>query len=408
MKSEQIKVAMLVGEFFSNSLPFQSGKGGYGMIARHYLTEYIPNQDIQLDTIVGFNNKNELLVHVVDGKKNVLFLPSIDQNPSLLSRIVGKIKRTISKTSEQAEVEKNMSKVIDNYDVFISIEFQDIAYEVMLRASRQQKLVIWVQDPRPQSDWDEIDSASMVNHRTGYRPNDKFRRLMKSLFESNRLVGISQGKFLMEKARDLYDLPDSFEIDYVPNPIEIPEIDDSELHDKENTIIAIGRLDSVKRPWVIGEIAKRLPEYKFVFAGQYHEKDMESVMQPYFELENVSHAGHLEGDEKDDLFRKSKLLVNTSIHEAIPVTFLESLAYGNPIVSCRNPDDLVSTFGFYTGVTDGDGFSEVDNFVIGIRELIENDDRRIAIARKGIEYVNTYHGIDSFINDVRQVLIDSA
>lgn len=74
--------------------------------------------------------------------------------------------------------------------------------------------------------------------------------------------------------------------------------------------------------------------------------------------------------------REAKILVNTSIHEALPITFLEALAYGTLLVSCRNPEDLTSKFGRYTGPVLGDGFDKVPLFTSAIEELIENEGLR--------------------------------
>lgn len=59
--------------------------------------------------------------------------------------------------------------------------------------------------------------------------------------------------------------------------------------------------------------------------------------------------GHVDGEEKKKYLMESKILVNTSIHEAIPISFLEALSYGTLIVSNRNPENLASQFGNWVG-----------------------------------------------------------
>ena len=76
------------------------------------------------------------------------------------------------------------------------------------------------------------------------------------------------------------------------------------------------------------------------------------------------------GDEKIQYLKDAKILVNTSIHEALPVSFLEALSYGTLLISNRNPDDLTSKFGIWTGDVLGDGFDKVGLYVNAIRELM--------------------------------------
>jgi len=54
-------------------------------------------------------------------------------------------------------------------------------------------------------------------------------------------------------------------------------------------------------------------------------------------------------EKKKRNIKKIKVLVNTGIHEAIPVSFLEAISYGVRILSCQNPDDLSSDNGRFTG-----------------------------------------------------------
>ena len=100
----------------------------------------------------------------------------------------------------------------------------------------------------------------------------------------------------------------------------------------------------------------------------------------------------------------AKILVNTSIHEALPVSFLEALSYGTLLVSNRNPDDLTSKFGIWTGDILGDGFDKVGLYVNAIRELMTNDERRKNLARAAIQYVKDVHNVPKFVRDLRAVI----
>ena len=110
----------------------------------------------------------------------------------------------------------------------------------------------------------------------------------------------------------------------------------------------MGRLVAVKRPWIYFELAKLLPKYTFYVCGQGEE--VRDIIEKYKDIKNLKFMGHVSGEEKDRLLREAKVLVNTSIHEAIPVSFLEAISYGLSIVSCQNPDDITKKYGYFTGV----------------------------------------------------------
>lgn len=389
---KKIKVGLLVGEFFSNSLPFANGKGGYGMLARNIITEYVPNEEIEIDTIVGINNVPDLLVHLVDGKKKVLFLPKDDS--SLIKRGIRKL--TSFKNRE-------IRKIVNQYDIFISIEFQSIARYVMEHASKGQKLILWIQDPRPESDWEELDTMSIKQ--IGMRPDKASQKLLNNLYRNKRLIPVTQGKYLVRKAIDLYRFPSGFTAFYLPNPVPFPEMREEEIKQKKNQIVALSRIDSVKRPWIIGEVAKKLPQYEFFFLGQCHEKSIDDIMKPYYELKNCHFLGHVEKEKKNEILKESKILINTSIHEAVPISFLEALSYGMHIVSNQNPDNITSNFGFYTGQINGDGYDGVDLFVEGVEKLMK-DENWVITSLNARKYICTNHAITDCCEKLRKIIRD--
>ena len=298
---------------------------------------------------------------------------------------------------------KKMQNIINQYDVFLSVEFSNIANLSLSLTSRYQPLIFWIQDPRPQSDWDELDSMSIIKQ-NGCRPNSYMPKILNRLYKQKRLIAITQGKCLVDKAIDLYKLPEKLDAQFVPNPVVIPQISDEDIKVKKNNIVFLGRLDSVKRPWIIAEVAKQLPEYNFCFLGQYHEEETKKIMQPYYDLKNCFFLGHIEGSEKDKLLRESKILINSSIHEAVPISFLEALSYGMLLVSNRNPDNLTSEFGFYTGQVNGDGYDSIELFQKGIQLIMENETMRIDKAQQAIQYIKKHHNIARFKEDLRQTI----
>lgn len=398
-KKKQIKVGLLVGEFFSNSLPFCKGKGGYGMLARNYIAEFIPCEEIEMDCICGYNQEDELLITTIDDRKNVLFLP--DSLASLPAK--NRLRRLNYQLNPLAR--KKMRKIVDQYDVFLSVEFSHIAYDVMSLASRGQKMILWIQDPRTLSDWEELDTLSVIRQ-TGYRPNPQFAALLNRLVRQHRLELVSQGRCLIEKAKEIYRLPAGIPVEFMPNPIRFPNENTDELLDhKRRQIVFLGRLDSVKRPWIVGEVAKRMPQYDFYFAGNNHEPRMKEIMAPYQAVDNCHFLGHIEGEQKAELLRKSMILINTSIHEAVPISFLEALSYGTLLVSNRNPDDLTSRFGYYTGQINGEGYDGVEEFVRGIERIMSDPAAYRESAKAAMGYIREVHAISSFVLNLRRMLL---
>jgi glycosyltransferase involved in cell wall biosynthesis len=233
--------------------------------------------------------------------------------------------------------------------------------------------------------------------------------LVNKLNKEGRVRFISQGYFLNPKACDLYGLPPDTPIRYLPNPVEFPSNPNAEDLPKKNNIIFLGRIESVKRGWLFCEIAKQIPEYDFYVLGQtFREKEKNSrIMTEYSGIGNLHFAGHVDGLEKKKFLTEAKILVNTSIHEALPVSFLEALAHGTLLVSNRNPENLTSQFGIWVGNVLGDGFDKVDAYVSAIRKIMQDDAFRKERAVAATAYIREVHSIEKFVRDMRQVVLET-
>lgn len=207
---------------------------------------------------------------------------------------------------------------------------------------------------------------------------------------------------------DLYRLDNEVVMDYLPNPIDVDNDFQIDNICKENKIIFLGRIESVKRGWLFCEIAKKMPEYKFYVLGDtFREKKKNiEIIDKYKKLKNIEFVGHVEGEEKIGYLKSAKILINTSIHEALPVSFLEALSYGTLLVSNRNPEGLTEKFGKWVGDVYGDGFDKVDLYVKATKWLMEHEQERQTMAVAAIDYVRKIHNREYIINKLRTKLIE--
>lgn len=376
----KIKVAMLINEYFG---AVGTGYGGYGFLARRLVAKYLHNDDIQIDVLLKTTSKNFGMFakkHIIDGI-NVYEIPK---------------KPWFAKQWLKHQ----------NYDVYLSIE---VTFDLPLlyESDLSKKLIFWIQDPRPLSDWEEIETVELFPE-PNYYDQKQYDRIH-NLYKQNRVKFVSQGYFLNEKAKELYRLDDDVEIEYLPNPIEIDHTFDITTYPKQNNIIFLGRIESVKRGWLFCEIAKKCPEYNFYMLGQtFSDVERNSkIMEKYKNIPNLHFPGHVDGAEKNQYLKDAKILINTSIHEALPVSFLEALSYGTLLVSNQNPEDLTSKFGIHVGTVLGDGFEHVDKYVNAVKALMENDEHRKELAQQGIKYIKEVHNLPRFIEQIRNIIAES-
>ncbi|WP_060466001.1 glycosyltransferase family 4 protein [Acinetobacter sp. LMB-5] len=370
-----IRVGLIIDEFFGGA---NTAFGGYGFLARNHIAKYIPNADIQIDVLLGKGSKKLFAEEYLVDDVKLYRLP----------RRKWFARRWLRKK---------------NYDIYLSVELT-FNYVLENELDKRKKLVLWIQDPRPTYEWEEINTVKLFPETNYY--NQKIYDLVHDWYNNGRVKFISQGYFLNQKAIDLYQLENSVPIEYMPNPIDINFNFDVKTYVKKNIIIFLGRLESVKRGWLFCEIAKRMPQYEFYVLGQTFREESKNneIMKGYQNIDNLHFAGHVEGSEKEKFLKDAKLLINTSIHEALPISFLEALSFGTLLVSNRNPEELTSKFGIHVGDVLGDGFEKVHLYVEAIESLMENEEQRHLLAIQARKYIEEYHNVADFTKKLRNIL----
>ncbi len=105
-------------------------------------------------------------------------------------------------------------------------------------------------------------------------------------------------------------------------------------------VLWVASVHQYKRPdWVL-EIARRLPHRRFVMIGGLSTRGTrltpgyyEGIEKAAAALPNLEFKGFLPLEQVEPYFDRAKVFLNTSVHEGVPNTFMQSWARGVPTVS---------------------------------------------------------------------------
>jgi len=113
----------------------------------------------------------------------------------------------------------------------------------------------------------------------------------------------------------------------------VPEKIQSATRDR---VLWVGMLHENKRPELLLELARRLPQRRFVLIGGPRagaQAFYEGIRAQAAALPNVEFKGFLPLAQVEPWFDRARVLVNTSTYEGMPNTFLQAWARGVPTVA---------------------------------------------------------------------------
>jgi glycosyltransferase involved in cell wall biosynthesis len=104
-------------------------------------------------------------------------------------------------------------------------------------------------------------------------------------------------------------------------------------------IIWVGTVRSIKRPELFLDLAQRLPQFRFRLVGGAAEGDApyDALKRRALSLGNVEMTGFVPYADVETQFDGASLLVNTSVSEGFPNTFMQAWSRGMPTVSFFDP-----------------------------------------------------------------------
>lgn len=175
--------------------------------------------------------------------------------------------------------------------------------------------------------------------------------------------------------------------------------------DNKDGILWAGRSLRVKRPDLFLELARALPDKRFVMICQEGSGDSayQSLVDEAEPLTNLTFIRRVPFQEIDRYFERAAVFVNTSDSEGFPNTFVQACKSGTPIVSLRvNPDGFLDAHDCGR-CADGDW----ERFCGMVREVTDTPLGR-ELGQNGQAYIRQFHNIEDIIQTYKQLFTDLA
>jgi glycosyltransferase involved in cell wall biosynthesis len=191
-------------------------------------------------------------------------------------------------------------------------------------------------------------------------------------------------------------LSENFGRDSIIIKIPIP-LSDTDMPEKPSPpiVLWLATVKPVKQAELFLELARILPEVKFQMIGGPALGDktyFDSVQEATRHIPNLDFLGFVPHDRVGSYLEKASILVNTSLFEGFPVTFLEAWAAYTPVVSLNSdPDEVICRYrlGFHS--------KNFEQMVKDISLLLNNKELREEMGRNSRKYVVEEHDIQKIV-----------
>jgi len=217
-------------------------------------------------------------------------------------------------------------------------------------------------------------------------------------------------RVIVQTRKQLMMMRDGFDVDAQVLPMACPEPPETRMKAIVDTgsgifrVLWVGRISKVKRPEMVLDIARMIPDVSFDIVGAPDQEDEYSrcLYQTAQKLPNVTFHGRLPRERMPDMFQSASLLCCTSSWEGFPNTFLEAWSCGVPVVSTVDPDDLIATKGLGAVVVDpASARSAIEKFRrdVGFRK---------SISENACRYYSENHTLGTVMPKYERTFIDVA
>ena len=184
----------------------------------------------------------------------------------------------------------------------------------------------------------------------------------------------------------------------VPDGLAAPE-------NRENIVLFLGYIGKRKGVYDIPDVVKKVidkkPDVKFILCGNGEVEEFRKVVKEN-NLENyIELKGWINSEQKDDLLNRSKIYFLPSYNEGLPMSILEGMAYGLPVVT-TNAGGIPSVVS--TGIN---GYvcepGSILNFAKAILKLLNDQDLCKAMYQNNIDKISKKYSLESNVRKISAI-----
>lgn len=175
----------------------------------------------------------------------------------------------------------------------------------------------------------------------------------------------------------------------LPTPVAMPANVEKAMRP---TVCFVGRWQGIKQPEHFLDLAEACPEIDFIAVGGARESAREAALRArYGHLANLIMPGIIDqfsSNALSEILARSWVVVNTSLREALPTTFIEAAGHRCAILSYLDSDGFASRFGLV---------SRPGELAQSLRELLRDEHWR-RCGEAAYEHVRGIFSVDAAID----------
>ena len=190
----------------------------------------------------------------------------------------------------------------------------------------------------------------------------------------------------------------------IPNCYEAPP---GARADRQGYILWVAMMRHFKRPHLALEIARRLPQHKFVIIGgpdgsKKGDEIFREVSEGFRQLPNVEFKGMVPMAETERYFDGARVFLNTSSYEGFPNTFLQAWARGLPCVGMCDVGSHGPTGPVY------DLAPTVDGAVAAVDRLMADDLQWHQHSQRVLAHHRDTHSVEAVVDQYEREFVSLA
>lgn len=201
---------------------------------------------------------------------------------------------------------------------------------------------------------------------------------------------VVQNPVQQQRVRDFYGRDSTL----IQNCFKAPE---GAHADRDGYVLWVATVRPTKRPEILLEIARRLPAHRFVMIGgsdpgKRAEEYFRAIRGEAASLPNVEFRGFVPFSEADRQFNGARMVINTSLYEGFPNTFLQAWSRGVPTLA------FVDTGSRIDGEPVYDMVKDVPEAARNVDRLMRDDAAWGQAARKALAYFGDNHSVEAIVS----------